>query len=65
MVNLDAIRAHLEADPKNVLVVCVAGGYRAPVYKAKHLPLMKVEGNGLRIGKTFVFESQLRLGHYS
>jgi len=41
------------------VVVGVQAGYTSKVYTPKHLPTIKAEGNGLRIGKTFVFASQV------
>lgn len=57
---LEQVTAHLTAGADKRIVVAVQGGYRAPVFAAKDLPKIKAEGNGLRIGRVFVFASQIR-----
>lgn len=49
------------AEANGRVVVCVAmAGCAHRVYAPADLPKFKAEGNGLRIGKLFVFASQVR-----
>lgn len=51
---------HLSSGDEQRIAIGVQGGYHMPVYSAKDLPNIKPEGDGLRIGKTFIFACQVK-----
>lgn len=52
------------ADPKGRFVVQVAqSGCASKVYGPADLGKIKAEGSGLRIGRLFIFECQVRLAY--
>lgn len=60
----EQVVAHLNASENNRVVACTSmAGSRSPVYAPKDLKNIKPEGNGLRVGKLFIFAAQIRLAH--
>lgn len=57
---LTNITEHLSADPSHRVVVCTPGRSNWTTYSAKDLPRMKSEGDGIRVGKIFLFACQLK-----
>lgn len=50
---------HLQSGPDKRIAIGVARGYKTQVFSASDLPKIKAEGNGLRIGKVYVFDGQV------
>lgn len=51
---------HLSSGDDARIAAAVSPGYRMPVYRPSDLPNIKPEGDGLRIGKTFIFACQVK-----
>lgn len=54
-----AIREHLADSAARIVIAC-PGARRQPIYSAADLPKIKSDGNGVRIGKTYIFPYQVR-----
>jgi hypothetical protein len=57
---LENIATYLNQDASHRLVVCTPGRRNWTTYKAADLPRMKPEGDGIRVGKVFLFACQLK-----